>query len=95
MQQKAVISLLLSFLARLVVSAKNRNPHHPPHLKAHMFLFGNGDVSVSSGPNVFANNALPGRPFLTQEMGFNLADINDQKQVCYNYYIERFKIMTF
>ena len=60
---------------------KNRNPNSPPHLNAHLFLFGNGQVPVALGDNPFANNALPGRNFLQHEMGFSTSDIAYQQQV--------------
>lgn len=73
--------LLVAIVHIALCEVMNKNPLSPPHLKAHMFLFGNGQVNVTEGTNPLANNALDGSNFLRREMGFNSTEIEEQKQV--------------
>lgn len=78
----ALILSTVTLAQSLAVGKANRNPNPPPGLNAHMFLFSDGSVPVAEGVNPFANNAIDGRAFLTNEMGFTVADIAVERQVC-------------
>ncbi|XP_067939285.1 uncharacterized protein [Watersipora subatra] len=88
METPIALLLTLSMASR----PHNRNPNSPPHLKGHIFLFGNGTVPVARGDNPFANNALDGRQFLTHHMGFSKGEIERQRQLAVDYWLTKFKV---